>query len=129
MDIHTWCSIPEAELAKNCFFYIDDVSLEVIEEPPLSVTTPLDEYYAGEIIPWTVTSDSTDGDIKIALLAGDRLVREQMHKATAGPLRGAVESRGLKCGVYTLQAGTSAPPQAPQTAQRQIILTPDPWEE
>ncbi len=45
MDIHTWCTIPEAELAKKCFFYMDDVSLEVIEEPPLAISTPLDEYY------------------------------------------------------------------------------------
>jgi len=60
---------------------------------------------------------------------GDRLVEDQMHKAAAAPLRGAFESRGLKCGIYTLQAGTIAPSQAPQTTQRQIILTPNPWEE
>jgi len=129
MDIHTWCSIPEAELAKNCFFYIDDVSLEVVEEAPLSVTTPLDEYYVSEIIPWTVSAASASGEIRIALLTGDRLVEEQMHKAAAGSLRGAFESRGLKPGIYTLQTRASTPPQAPQTAQRQIILTPDPWEE
>lgn len=129
MDIHTWCSIPKAELAKNCFFYIDDISLKVIEEPPLSVTTPLDEYYVGETIPWTVSVASASGEIKIALLAGDRLVQEQTLKVVAGSLRGAFESRVLKCGVYTLQARTSAPPQAPQTAQRQIMLTHNPWEE
>jgi len=124
MDIHTWCSIPEAELAKNCFFYIDDVSLEVIEEPPLSVTTPLDEYYIGETIPWTISAVSANGETKIALLTGDRLVEEQTHKA-AGLLRGAFESRGLKSGIYTLQVRAGAP----QAAQRQIILTPNPWEE
>ena len=124
MDIHTWCSIPEAELAKNCFFYIDDVSLEVIEEPPLSVTTPLDEYYIGETIPWTISSISESGEIKISLLIDDRLVEEQTHKA-AGLLRGAFESRGLKSGIYTLQARAGAP----QAAQRQIILTPNPWQE
>jgi len=129
MDIHTWCTIPEAELAKKCFFYMDDFSLEVVEEPPLSVATPLDEYYAGEIIPWTVSTASASGEIKIALLTGDRLVEEQTHKAATGPLRGAFESRGLKPGIYTLQARISAPSQVPQTAQRQIILTPNPWEE
>jgi hypothetical protein len=128
MDIHTWCGIPEAELAKNCFFYIDDVSLEAIGEPPLSVTTPLDEYYVGETIPWTVSAGSARGDIKIAMQIGDRLVEEQTHKTAAGSLRGTFESRGLKCGIYTLQARTGASPQVPQTAQRQIILTPNPWE-
>jgi len=44
-------------------------------------------------------------------------------------LRSAFESRGLKCGIYTLRASTIAPSQAPQTAQRQIIVTPNPWEE
>lgn len=129
MDIHTWCSIPEAELARNCFFYIDDVSLEVIEEPPLSVKTPLDEYYVGETIPWIVSITSASDEIKVALLAGDRLVQEQTLKGVAGSLRGAFESRGLKCGIYTIQAKTSAPPQTSQTAQRQIILSPNPWEE
>jgi hypothetical protein len=129
MDIHTWCTIPEAKLAKGCFFYMDDFSLEVVEEPPLSVATPLDEYYVGEIIPWTVSAASASGEIKIALLTGDRLVEEQTHKAATGSLRGAFESRGLKPGIYTLRARISAPPQAPQTAQRQITLTPNPWEE
>ena len=115
-------------MAQNCFFYIDDISLEVIEEPPLSVTTPLDEYYVGETIPWTVSVASASGEIKIALLAGDRLVQEQTHKAVAGSLRGTFESRGFKCGIYTLQAKTSVPPPAQHTAQRQIILSPNPWE-
>ena len=129
MDIHTWCSIPEAELARNCYFYIDDVSLQVIEEPPLSIETPLDEYYVGETIPWTVSVASTSGEIKVSLLADDQTVAEQTHKAPAGLLHGTFESRGLKPGIYTLQAGTSAPPQTLQTAQRQIILSPSPWEE
>lgn len=129
MDIHTWCSIPQAELARNCFFYIDDVSLEVIEEPLVSVTTPLDEYYVGETIPWTVSVASASVEIKISLLAGDQTVAKQTHKAPAGLLHGTFESLGLKPGIYTLQAGTSVPPQTLQTAQRQIILSPSPWEE
>jgi hypothetical protein len=126
MDIHTWCSIPEAALAKDCFFYIDDVSLEAIEEPPLSVATPLDEYYVGETIPWTVSAASTSGKIKIALSTDSVLVAEQTQTA-AGSLSGTFESSGLKPGIYTIHALTNVPPQPPRTAQRQIILTPDPW--
>jgi hypothetical protein len=128
MDIHTWCSIPEAGLARQCYFYMDDVSLEVIEEPALVISTPLDEFYAGESIAWTATAASTNGEIKIALFDGDRLVGEQTHPAASGLLRGAFESRGLKPGLYTLQARISAPPhQAPPTARQQVIVTSDPF--
>ena len=129
MDIHTWCAIPEAELAKGCFFYMDDFSLEVIEEPLLSVTTPLDEYYVGETIPWTVSAASASGDIKIAMVIGDRLVAEQTHKAAAGSLRGEFRSHGLKPGIYTLQARIGAALQKSQAAKRQIILAPSLWAE
>jgi hypothetical protein len=81
MDIHTWCTIPEAELAKKCFFYIDDVSLEVIEEPPLAISTPLDEYCVGEPIPWTASTASSSGRIKVALLVGERSVADPTGQA------------------------------------------------
>jgi hypothetical protein len=128
MDIHTWCTIPESELAKKCFFYIDDVSLEVIEEPALAISTPLDEYCCGESIPWTVNSTSSSGQIKVALLAGERLVAEQTKQAGSGPLRGSFAGRGLQPGIYTLQATLSAPQQAAQTARRQVIVAPDPFD-
>ena len=129
MDIHTWVSIPSADLAKQCFFYMDDVSLEVIEESPVSVATPLDEYYVGETIPWTVNVASASGEIKMTLRLADRIVEEQTRKAAADPLHGAFETRKLKSGVYTLQAETGAPSQSPQTARRQIILAPNPWQD
>jgi hypothetical protein len=128
MDIHTWCTIPEAELARRCFFYIDDVLLEVIEEPPLAISTPLGEYYVGEIIPWTVNNTSSIGQIKISLLAGERLVAEQGGQAGPDELRGTFDSRGLKSGIHTLQATISAPQQAPQTARRQVIVAPNPFD-
>ena len=127
MDIHTWCTVPEAELAKKCFFYIDDVSLEVIEEPPLAISTPLDEYYVGEPIPWTASTTSASGPIKIALLAGERIVAEQTGQAGSGPMCGEFVGHGLQPGVYTLQATSSAPQQASQTARRQVIVAPDPF--
>ncbi len=128
MDIHTWVTIPAAELAKKCFFYVDDVSLQVIEEPPLDISTPLDEYYVGEGIPWTVKTTSSGGQVKVALLAGERLVAEQTHRAGSGPLRGTFAGGKLTPGIYTLQAALTAPQQAPQTALRQAIVAPDPFE-
>ncbi len=122
-----WCTIPEAELAKKCFFYIDDVSLEVIEEPPLAISTPLDEYYSGETIPWAVNSTSSSGQIRIALLAGERLVAEQAGQAGSGPLRGTFAGGKLTPGIYTLQATLTAPQQAPLAARRQVIVAPDPF--
>jgi hypothetical protein len=68
IDIHSWCAIPEAEVAKRCFFHIDDISLEVIEEPPLSVATPLDECYLGEPNPWSIFTTSANSQIQVVLL-------------------------------------------------------------
>jgi hypothetical protein len=127
MDIHTWCTVPEAELAKQCYFYIDDVSLQVIEEPPLSISTPLDEYYSGESIPWKVNSMSPSGEIKIVLLAGDRVVAQQSAQGGSGPLSGEFAGHRPDPGIYTLQATVMAPQQAPVTVQRQVIVAPDPF--
>ena len=129
MDIHTWCSIPDAELARDSLFYMDDFSLQVIEDQPLSIATPLDEYYVGEIIPWTVGTASASGDIEISLLTGGRLVAKQARKSAAGSLHGEFESGKLKPGIYTLQATSRIATKGPKTAQKQIILTPGPWGE
>jgi hypothetical protein len=108
---------------------MDDLSLEVIEEPPLKISTPLEEYYLGEPIPWTVNSVGSAGPIKVALLEGDRLVREVACEAE-NAYRGGFISRGLKPGIFTLRAVASRT-QPPITHSRQLILSPDPfaWEE
>ena len=129
MDIHTWCAIPETELARNSYFYMDDVSLEMIEEPPLVVSTPLDEYYVGETIPWTANAAATEGTVTVTLLAGERRIAEQTLPATTGTLRGTFDTAGIRPGPYTLKAHTSVtPPQAPPTAQRQVVVAPDPFD-
>ncbi|MGE5293834.1 MAG: hypothetical protein ACM3VT_03310 [Solirubrobacterales bacterium] len=128
LDIHIPCPAPDdPEAAKKSLFYIDDVSLQGIEEPALTISTPLDEYYVGETIPWMVSDASASGEISVSLSAGAGLVAEQTHEA-AGSLRGVFETHRLQPGIYTLQAGTVAS-QGRQTAQRQIILAPDPWGE
>jgi hypothetical protein len=128
MDIHTWCAIPEPELARNSNFYMDDVSLEVIEEPPVIISTPLDEYYVGETIPWTAHAATTNGTLAIALLSGERRIAEQTLPATTSTLRGTFETSGLKPGIYVLEAKTGvAAEQAPQTVRRQVIVAPDPF--
>ena len=130
MDIHTWCSIPEAELARKSYFYMDDVSLEAIQEPPLVISTQLDEYYVGENIPWSVNAAATNGTLAVTLLSGERLIAEQTLPVTTDHLRGTFETRGLKPGICTLQAKISGPaPQTSQSARRQVIVAPDPWPE
>jgi hypothetical protein len=128
LDIHISCRVPDdPELARKSFFYIDDVSLQAVEEPPLTVSTPLDEYYIGETIPWSVTSATSTGQIKIALLAGDRVIVEQTRNAEIGSLCGTFDGGKLQPGIYTVRA-TIGSPQAPlHTAPRQIIVCPDPF--
>ncbi len=129
LDIHISCRIPnDPELARKALFYIDDVSLEAIEEPPLSLSTPLDEYYVGEAIPWRVSAQAPSGHLRVALVSAGRTVGEKVLDASAGPVRGTFETRALKPGAYTLRATLSATGQAAQTASRQVIVSPDPFD-
>ncbi|HOC01005.1 MAG TPA: hypothetical protein PKM43_19920 [Verrucomicrobiota bacterium] len=67
MHIHTWIAVPEAELARTAFFFMDDISLQAIEEPPLSLNTPLDEYYVEEPIPWSIQAGTAGGQVQVEL--------------------------------------------------------------
>lgn len=130
LDIHISCRVPEddAKLLRESFFYIDDVFLEAIDEAPLTVATPLDEYYTGETIRWTVKAASSGGQVKVQLLSPDRLITEQTGKVETGSLHGTFETGKFEPGIYSLRATIDSPPQALPTAQRQIILAPDPFE-
>lgn len=128
MDIHTWCAIPEAELARKSYFYMDDVSLQVIEEPPLEISTPLDEYYIGETVPWTASTAVANATLIVTLMDGESPVSQQTVAVANRMCRGAFETRGLHPGIYTLHARmNTAPQQTAHTSQRQIILAPDPF--
>jgi hypothetical protein len=128
MDIHTWCAVPEAELARASFFYIDDVSLQVIEEPPLSISTPLDEYYIGEKVRWKVDALPGIGPIKVQFASGNRIVSEQSAEPKAGLLQGGFETARLKPGIYTLRVFDEFGVPAWQSARQQVILAPDPFD-
>jgi len=115
----------DASVAAKSVFCIDDVSLQAIEEPPLAVFTPLDEYYVGETISWSVATTSSGGPVKVQLWLRDRLIAEQTNQVDTGRLRGACDTAKLTPGIYTLQASVSSPQRTVQTAQRQILLAPD----
>ncbi len=129
LDIHISCRIPEddPQLARESVFYLDDVSLQAIDEPPLTVTTPLDEYYVGEVIPWTVSTSAATGDLRIELRRDNRVVRAQTHATGTAPLRGTFDTQRLKPGLYSVRAECVSPPDTRYTAQQQILLTPDPF--
>jgi len=128
LDIHTSCRVPDdPEVAKKCLFYIDDVSLQAIEDPPVALSTPLDEYYVGEALPWSLDLRSPGGQVRVALLLGSKVVAEQAREAQPGVLKGTFATGSLKPGVYTVRATLSAPGQAPRSARRQVILAPDPF--
>jgi len=129
LDIHISCPVPDDPVvAAKSVFYIDDVSLQAIEEPPLVVSTPLDEYYIGEPVPWTLRAASASGQVKVQLLMVDRIIAEQAGTPEAGVLQGEFETRRLRPGIYRLQATGNPGTQGPETAQREIILTPDPFD-
>jgi len=125
LDIHIACPVPaDLALAGRALFYIDDVSLQALEEPPLSVSTPLDEYYAGEALPWSVSVLQPRGQVRVTLSSGAKAVAERTLTARPGPLAGSFETRGLKPGVYTVTARVGGA----LTAQEQVILAPDPFD-
>jgi hypothetical protein len=121
LDIHISCPIPsDPEQAAKTLFYIDDVSLQAIEEPPLSVSTPLDEYYVGEAIPWTVSAHGPRGRTAAGLWLGERPIGREVEGAD-----GAFETRGLEPGIYTVKATLAGSEGTPLTAEREVILAPD----
>jgi hypothetical protein len=127
MDIHTWCAIPEAALAGKSCFYMDDTSLQVIEEPPLLISTPLDEYYIGEKVHWKVSAAPGIQQVKVQFLVRDRVISEQAGGPGAGVLQGSFETALLKPGICTLRA-TSEVGAKSQSAQGKIILAPNPFD-
>ena len=129
LDIHISCPIPDdPAVAAQSAFYLDDVSLHAIEEPPMTVSTPLDEYYLGEAVPWTIRTTTAVASVRIALLSGNQVVLQQERRTEVGVVSGTFGSQGLKIGVYLLKAIMSAPPAADETAEREFLLTPDPFD-
>jgi hypothetical protein len=128
LDIHISCPIPsDPEQARKALFYIDDVSLQAVEEPPLAITTPLDEYYVGESIRLTVSAAQSGGQVKLALLAGTRPVAELARQRQGDPMQGAFATRGLVPGIYTILGTLKDAQGIVHTARRQIILSSDPF--
>ena len=77
MDLHIFCKIPtEPKFRDKAVIYFDDFSLQAFIDPPVSIDTPLEEYYAGESIPWTVTGFSMEplSTVKVSLQNGGRIV-------------------------------------------------------
>ncbi len=129
LDIHISCPVPDdPEVAAKSVFYIDDVSLQAIEEPPLILTTSLDEYYCGESIDWTVTASSPPGPLQVSLFSGKRTVTEQTPNSPAQTTHGTFDTAKLKPGVYTLEARLATTAQALHTNRCQVILTPSPFD-
>jgi hypothetical protein len=129
LDIHISCPVPdEPGLAEKSVFFLDDVSLQAIEEPPLVVATPLDEYYRGETIRWTVATAASAGQVRVQLLSLGRLIAGQTGPVATGPLHGTFETGRLRAGIYTVRATLGPPGQASTTAERQIILAPYPFD-
>ena len=96
MDIHTWIAVPEAELARTAFFFIDDISLQAIDEPPLSITTPLDEYYVGESIPWSIQAGTTGGQVQVELQRDGLSIKQHSCAIQAGRGSGVFDSAALQ---------------------------------
>ncbi|MBN1669900.1 MAG: hypothetical protein JXR37_02630 [Kiritimatiellae bacterium] len=129
LDIHLWGKVPkQPALAREARYYIDDLHLQVFDEPPLRITTELDEYYIGEPIDWTVTSTAKEGAARIALLSGTRTITEQSVTLGGSDMTGTFETRALKPGIYTLAARVTVPGNAqPLLHRRQLIVAPDPF--
>jgi len=128
LDIHTWIAVPEAELAREAFFFMDDVSLQAIEEPPLSIATSLDEYYVGEPIPWNVQAGTAGGQVRVELQRDGLRIMQHDSGIQAGQCSGVFESRALSPAIYRLRASLVGASLSSATADRTVILAPDPFD-
>jgi hypothetical protein len=128
MDIHTWIAVPEAELARTAFFFIDDISLQAIEEPPLSLNTPLDEYYVGESIAWSIQAGNAGGQVQVELQRDGLGIKQHSCAIQAGRGSGVFDSAALQPAIYRLTASFVGASLPSASAERQIILAPDPFD-
>jgi hypothetical protein len=128
LDIHISCPLPDdPELANKSVFYIDDVSLQAIEEPPLAISTALDEYYIGEEVHWKLSALPSIPQVRIQFLEQDRVISQQSARPEAGLLQGHFETLPLKPGIYTLRAESDTPGQPREIAEQQFIVALDPF--
>jgi hypothetical protein len=108
-------------------FFIDDVSLQAVEEPPIVISTPLDEYYIGEKVHWKLRTAPGSGPVKVQLLTGPRVLSLSARPLEAMLFQGDFDTSRLKAGIYSLRASGETG-QTPRTALRQFILAPDPFD-
>ncbi|MBN1676151.1 MAG: hypothetical protein JXR37_34220 [Kiritimatiellae bacterium] len=128
IDIHLACRVPSEEAAaKASSFYIDDVYLHAYDEPPLSVTTPLEEYHAGERIDWRVAAPG-GGAVTVVLGGNGKVCAREEARVNGDGVSGTFDTAGLKPGLYRVQA-TLAPGAGgkPIDASEGIVLAPDPF--
>ena len=117
------------------YFYMDDVSLEVIEEPPLVISTPLDEYYVGETIPWTANATTTNGTLAVTLLSGERRMGEQTLPARPARCVAHLKPAGSNPASIRYRPGSAPrrrklrkPPTAGHRCSRSVWLVRNPEE-
>ncbi len=127
MDIHTWVAVPEAELARKSSFYMDDFTLQVVEDPPLSVTTALDEYFLGEAVPWIVQGNQETEPVTVALRKSNRKIAQQAGRIVNRRWQGEFQTRGLQPGLYQIEVTLDRSSASPLVARWQFLLTPDPF--
>ncbi len=107
---------------------MDDISLQAIEEPPLSLNTPLDEYYVGDFIPWSIHAGTAGGQVQVELQRDGLGIRQYAGGIQAGRCSGAFDSRALRPAIYRLTASLVGASLSSATAERQVILAPDPFD-
>jgi hypothetical protein len=100
----------------------------VIQESPLSISTPLDEYYIGEKVHWKLSATPGNSPVKVQLMMGNRVISEQSAQPGAGLIEGVFETARLKPGICILRATGEFGAEAQPMAQQQIILATDPFE-
>jgi hypothetical protein len=127
MDIRTWVAVPEAERARESCFYMDDFTLQVVADPPLSVSTPLDDYCVGAGVPWTVQGTVGKEPVVVTLRRGDRTIAEQVGRVENRQSKAAFETRGLRPGLYERQAVLDLASPSPVAAPWQLPRTADPF--
>jgi len=107
---------------------MDDISLQAIEEPPLWLNIPLDEYYVGESIPWSIQAGTAGGQVQVELQRDGLSIKQHSCAIQAGRGSGVFDSAALQPAIYRLTASFVGASLSSATAERQVVLVPDPFD-
>lgn len=125
MDLHIFAVVPTDPLVRaKSVAYIDDIFLQVFQDPPLSIAPDLEEYFTGGDIRWTVHLETPAEALSVRLCKGGKVLQETSFRDVKLEAKGLFSSETLQPGVYTLECTSSTAGMSKASAEVVISTSP-----